>query len=191
MTNWEKLRNDICDYIDGLLPIEARKEIDRQLHENREAEQFYKQVSELRAQLRSLRPIKTSPDFDTVLRTRIRMERSLSRRGWLSDSVRVPVAVTVGALAVVTIVFLFNISNLNNNQAPMRSSAFPSYSASQVDSRNGVNNGPPVHYVPVDQFIPHGGSPIDRLGTVDDRARPDSASRGMHGSPIMQVEVEF
>ncbi|MFQ5649657.1 MAG: hypothetical protein ACE5IY_06920 [bacterium] len=189
MRNWDKFRDDIFDYIDGLLPLDARKRIDEQLQDDAEARAFYDQVKALKTRLRGLRSVKISPDFDTVLRTRIKMERSMSRLGGGAGTLRTPAMVTTGALAAVAIIFLLNLTDSKlSNRIPVSSSSFPSYQVSRNDSGNGLTNSLPVRYVPVDQvLLPQGGSAIDRL-TPPNASKIDSSKHGASESPILQVE---
>jgi len=115
MTNWEKFEHEIFDYVDGLLSPEAKREIERRLEQQPEAQEFYTQIRTVKNTLRCLPAIKTSSNFDTVLRTRIQMEKSWSRRGLWTGNVRVPAFAIVGGAAAVMAILLWGPFNTRNN----------------------------------------------------------------------------
>ena len=103
----EKLQQEIFDLIDGLLPIHKRKEIEKLLETDQDAAAFYVEMKALRSRLGSLPGVKTSPDFDSELRARIRMEKHIGRVGLIPDYIRVPSLAFVGAAAVMLLFFAF------------------------------------------------------------------------------------
>lgn len=128
-----KLQQDIFDLIDGLLPVPKRKEIEKFLESNQEAADFYNEIKTLRNRLGSLQSIKTSPDFDSELRARIRMEKRLSRISLIPEYVRIPSLAFAGAAAVMVLFLAFGQNSENSgvtNQAEVPSS-FQNYQDSQ------------------------------------------------------------
>ncbi len=179
MSDWEQLKDDIYDYVDGLLPSEARREVARQIERNPEARAFYDDVVALRVSLKGLKYIQVPSDFDTVLRTRIRMERSMSRQGFFAGPLRLPAAATVGALAVAAVVMVFNLTGSNTQS----NSPIP---------RGGVHvsSAPPaINYVPVDRMdIDAGGTKLERRTSARDYASRDSLRGRTSDERILTVE---
>jgi len=192
MTNWEQFEQDICDYVDGLLSPEAKRDTEKQLEQQPDAQEFYTQIKAIKNSLKYLPTIKTSPDFDTVLRTRIQMEKSLSRRGLWSGNIRVPAFAVVGAVAVVAILFWgpFNTRNsATSGSLPFSTDA--SYRGDATPSRVTAQNGAPMVKYPMDVI------PVSRRGTaIDSRGqrrnleanRADSLRATSADRSIMTVE---
>lgn len=104
----------IFDYVDDLVPAPKRKEIENHLNECSPCSQVVKQTKSLRHQLRSLPTHQTSDDFQTVLRTRIRLERSISRQGILSRPIRIPMYAATGIAIAIVAFFMLNVYTGNN-----------------------------------------------------------------------------
>ncbi len=127
MENCNQFQALIYDSIDGLLPNEKRKEVENHIQGCCECSQIYQGVKFVKQSLRALTPIKTSPDFETVLRTRISMERSLSRKGFLYWPVGRPIFAAAGVVVLVLAFFFINSSNnrlLTANQPPIPSNTY-------------------------------------------------------------------
>ncbi len=191
MTTWKQFEQDMMDYLDGLLSTEKRKEIDKRLADDAEALQLFNSLSALKAQLRGLKRIKTSPDFDTVLRTRIRMEKSLSRRSLFAGDSRASVFALAGALAVLAVVLAMNVSNSDlkrpySNKSPLPASVVTSFSRSQQDS--GSIQRARINYPMEMVRLPQGGTRLES----DARRGVTTASDSSRNSLKDQiVTVEF
>jgi len=189
MSNWEQLKDEIYDYVDGLLPAEARKHIEKLLEQDSQAREFHDNVVRLRSGLKGLRRVKVSDDFETVLRTRIRMERSLSRQGFWSGTVRIPAFATVGALALVVLLSFLSFSNSGTSKA--NSGNLPALSAGYGGSGfvAGRQSNPAVRFVPVDRVnLGSNGTALERL---EDKASTPADSirrQSPDGSRILTVE---
>lgn len=143
----EKLQQDIFDLIDGLLPIQKRKEIEKLLESNQEAADFYQDIKALRNRLSSLQSVKTSPDFDSELRARIRMEKRLGRSSFIPEYVRIPSLAFAGAAVVMVLFLVFGPNSGNsdvNDQAEVPAN-IQSFQDSQQTfytlDRIGLGNG--------------------------------------------------
>ncbi len=134
MANREQYEQDILDYLDGLLSVQARKDVEGRIASNADYQQFYNEIKSLRQQLKSLPAVKTSPDFDMVLLTRIRMERSIGKYGLPLGQMRLPLLVSAGALAALLLVFAGGPSRFSS---PETSTA---YSSEVIDSTQGTTN---------------------------------------------------
>jgi hypothetical protein len=163
MPECKSFQEKMFDYVDGLLPTGARKDVVRHLEECLDCSKIYENVTKVRWQLRNLNSIKVSPDFETVLRTRISMERSLSRRSFLNRPIRIPVYAATGALAFLAAFFILNVSDkqLNNNSAPLKvSSSVPSSQFSTNQTVPSTQNTPQKINYPMDRLNLSGGTTI-------------------------------
>ncbi|MFQ5751905.1 MAG: anti-sigma factor [bacterium] len=128
----------IFDYVDGILPSEKRKEVEKHFKECSPCLDFFNDTKNIRVQLRNLTSLKTSPDFETVLRTRIRMERSLNRHSVLNGPIRIPIYAVTGAFITIAAFFVF--SSLNHGSAKNSNIVAPSYLTNQnVSNYSGTN----------------------------------------------------
>jgi hypothetical protein len=121
MKECKRFEEAILDYLEGLVSIGQRKQIEKHFENCLSCSNALKDMKNIRVLLRNLKPIRTSDNFETVLRTRISMERSLSRRGIINVPLRMPVYAAAGALVVLAAFFIFNPGNkyfpsLNSNE---------------------------------------------------------------------------
>ena len=128
----------IFDYVDGLLPGDRKKEIEKHFKECSSCLNNFNNAMNVRVQLRNLKPIKTSPDFETVLRTRISMERSLNRRRFVHGPVRIPMYAATGA--IIALAAFFILSALNNNFLARKNNNTNLLAPSYVTNPNTSNN---------------------------------------------------
>jgi len=75
MKNCERFTELLSDYADNTLAPSAKRELDGHLQECPECHSAADGVINLRHNLRRLSTIQTSPDFETILRTRIKLDR--------------------------------------------------------------------------------------------------------------------
>ncbi len=195
MPECKSFQETIFDYIDGLLPTGARKDVVKHLEECPDCSEIYENVMQVRWQLRNLKSIKVSPDFETVLRTRISMERSLSRRGFLNRPIKIPVYAATGALAFLAAFFILNLSDkkLSNNGNPLN--VPPTFSSSQFSTNQAKpgsqNTRQQINY-PMDRLNMSGGTSINssRLERQTS-ALADSVREIVPEGRIQPVGVEF
>jgi len=195
MPECKSFQEQIFDYIDGLLPTGARKDVVRHLEECLDCSEIYENVTKVRWQLRNLNSIKVSPDFETVLRTRISMERSLSRRNFFNRPIRIPVYAATGALAFLAAFFILNLSDkkLNNNSVPLN--VPPSFSSSQFSTNQtkpGSQNTPQKINYPMDRLNMSGGTSISSSNLERQTSVLADSVRGVVPERRIQpVGVEF
>jgi anti-sigma factor RsiW len=104
MSDSEKMQEEVYNYLDGLLSGQNRKLVEQKLQSDPEYRSFFADAKALRSNLKSLPGLKTSADFDTILRTRIKIERSLSRRrSFLTLPRFAPVYVAAAALLALAV----------------------------------------------------------------------------------------
>lgn len=100
----------ISDYIEGEFSIQNKKIIEDHVDECPDCSETVSNVKILREKLRNLEKLQTSPDFETVLRTRIRIEAGIGRRRlqeifWTWPA-RVPIYGMAFALIIIAIVLV-------------------------------------------------------------------------------------
>jgi hypothetical protein len=195
MPECKSFQEKMFDYVDGLLPTGARKDVVRHLEECLDCSEIYEGVTKVRWQLRNLNSIKVSPDFETVLRTRISMERSLSRRSFLNRPIRIPVYAATGALAFLAAFFILNLSDkqLNNNSAPLNvSSSVPSSQFSTNQTKLSHQSTPQKINYPMDRLDISGGTSISSNSLErQTSALTDSVTEIVPERRIQPVGVEF
>ncbi len=122
----------VYDYVDGLLPGERKKEVEIHFKECSSCLSAFNDIMNIRVQLRHLHSFKTSPDFETVLRTRISMERSLKRSRNLNWPVRIPIFAATGAFVVFAAFFaLGSLKDFRTNNSNDTALIAPSYRSNQ------------------------------------------------------------
>jgi len=75
MKNCERFTDLLSDYAENELASAEKRELDVHLQQCSECRSAADGVVNLRYSLRQLSALKTSPDFETILRTRMKMER--------------------------------------------------------------------------------------------------------------------
>jgi len=195
MPECKSFQEKIFDYVDGLLPTGDRKDVVRHLEECLDCSEIYENVTKVRWQLRNLNSIKVSPDFETVLRTRISMERSLSRRSFLNRPIRIPVYAATGALAFLAAFFILNLSDkqLNNNSVPLNVlSSVPSSQFSTNQTTLSRQSIPQQINYPMDRLDISGGTFISSSNLEKQTsALTDSVTKIVPERRIQPVGVEF
>lgn len=124
MSECKRFKKLISDYLDDELSADLRVNFDNHLEDCPGCADTTSQIETLKDELKKLPQIQTSPDFDTVLRTRIRIESGIGRRrlheivwDW---SAKIPVYGMAVALMIIAIVAV--ISQVNK---PTRPEAYP------------------------------------------------------------------
>ncbi|MFQ5823153.1 MAG: anti-sigma factor family protein [bacterium] len=155
MTACKRFEGQIFDYLDDLLPNTQKKEIEKHFEECSRCSNAFKEIKNIRSLLRRLKTVKTSSDFETVLRTRISMERSLSRRGIINLPIKIPLYAAAGALLIIAASFILGSTNnffhASNSNEP--STLVPSYSTDpnlSIDSSPNFQNLPEKVNYPMD-----------------------------------------
>lgn len=111
----------ISDYIEGELSERDKEQIENHFDECTTCSKITSRISKLQNNLKNLRRIQTSTDFETVLRTRIRIESGIGRRRlheiiW-SWPARIPIYGMSIALIIIAIVLVIEQVNISN-QSP-------------------------------------------------------------------------
>lgn len=122
MNPCNQLKTLFSDYIENALDAAQAESVKSHLNRCPECRDTVSRLKGLKSVMRKLNPIRVSPDFGTILRTRIRIETSMERKSVLGNifggTTRVPAYVASFAI-VILVVFLIR---------------------SQLDRNNGSNN---------------------------------------------------
>jgi len=148
MASCDEMNQQIYDYIDGELSREERRVVEKKIEEDPEYREFYNRAMLVRRSLKGLARIKPSDDFETILRARIRVERSLKRRSFFDSPLRVP-AYAFGAVVLIALTFIVT----GNLSGPDSQPGLESPSAI-VEGVSTVQPNPPAQRVnfPMDSF---------------------------------------
>jgi len=111
MTDCNRLKDHLYDYVDDVLPNEPRKRLEQHLQHCPDCEAVFQNLMYLKNRLKTLKPLKTSSDFDMILRTRIKMERSLNRGRFANWPVKLPIYAASAALVILAAFFVFDYNS--------------------------------------------------------------------------------
>lgn len=188
MENCKQIQELIFDSVDGLATTEQRKAVEEHLQKCNSCLQLYEGVAAVKAALKQLTPLKTSPDFETVLRTRISMERSLSRKGVLQWPARGSVLTFAGAAAITMAILFVNFSGhepLTQSPPP----AVSSYSTTPNPANSTFAKQPYTQAThvkfPIDIIDSKSGTPIEY--DTQRSPKPDS----LQNMYLENVNLEF
>lgn len=127
MKDCNRLKDHLYDYVDEVLPNESKKRLEQHLESCPDCETVLQNLRLLKNQLRTLKPLKTSSDFDMILRARIKMERSLHRGGFANWPVKLPIYAASAALVILAAFFVFDFnSGLRRSNQGNKPSTFAS-----------------------------------------------------------------
>ncbi|NUO84445.1 zf-HC2 domain-containing protein [candidate division KSB1 bacterium] len=118
MNTCESFAESFSDYVENTVHPEQRQMLDAHLSRCPSCQDTVTRLSHLRTHLRTLPAVKTSPDFETILRTRIMLERRKSHALAFAPQVvrwpRVTVYALAGLIAVLTMGVLVSGRNHSN-----------------------------------------------------------------------------
>lgn len=109
MKSCKQFEEVIFDYVDNLISGEKRKELEQHFEQCPPCREMFKNIKALRSRLLILKPIKTSPEFETILRTRISVERSWNRGAFINWPMRLPIYAVSGALVILIAFFVASV----------------------------------------------------------------------------------
>jgi len=192
MNDWIQLRSDILDHVDGLLSIEKRKKITKIIDEDPKAREFYEETAKLRETLKGLAPIKTSSNFDLLLRSRIQMEKSMNKRFLFNFSNQSSAIFAVAAIAILAFFlaphFIENKTDKNifsQKLEPLTTKQALAPSHQAPTSKQSI-------YYPTDQLISTSrGAAINSKSLNLRNTRSDSLQRKPDDPNIHTVDIEF
>jgi hypothetical protein len=126
MSNCKRIKAIVSEYIDGELTRDQQRSIEAHLAECKTCDEVIAHVKLLRRNLHELKKIETSPDFETILRTRIRIESGVSRQRlyelFWTGPVRWPLYGMATALIVIASIMVFD--QVKKNNKPARPNAY-------------------------------------------------------------------
>ncbi|RMF62906.1 MAG: zf-HC2 domain-containing protein, partial [Calditrichaeota bacterium] len=172
----------IFDYVDGLLSIKNRKEVDRHIKGCNTCRDLYHRATDIKAKLKALPRIKTSSNFETILRTRISMERSLS---WRAFRWRANVPMYAISIAVV-VVAVFLVANLRSSNPVSLTLSQPTVSTQPQANFNADSQT--VNF-PLDVVrLQGGGTPLNSEAVQRDNSTPKDSTRDFLPENVHTVE---
>lgn len=192
MSLCKRFEDEIFDYVDGLLFGPRKKELERHFEECSPCSRAFKEIKRVRNRLRELRSLRTSADFETVLRSRISLERSL-RRGALNNwPIRIPLYAAAGALIVIATLFVLQPTKDNTGNINKPLNIVPSLSNPNLSDDSNTNSQ--IHqenvFYPMDEMklsvkgVPLSSGEMDRHSP----AKSDSVQNSRPDQRIQTVE---
>jgi len=139
MKNCERFTDLLSDYAENGLASAEKRELDVHLQQCSECRSAADGVVNLRYSLRQMPALKTSPDFETILRTRIKMERRAHAAPIWNFRHLAPRRVATLSAAVVAIVCLIYL--WPSFFGPTFQPASPTIAVSQMLRPGGAPNG--------------------------------------------------
>ena len=180
----------IFDYVDDLVPTPKRKEIENHLNDCSPCSEVLEQTKSLRHQLRSLPTHQTSEDFQTVLRTRIRLERSIGRQGIFSRPIRIPMYAAAGVAMAIAAFFMLSVFTDTNQPSqpgnPQLATPFNARGTAVSSNARTVPN--PVNF-PMDWVNVSGrGTSINSTELSNFSATQTDSVRGVNAREVSTFE---
>lgn len=134
----KRFRNLFSDYIENALDKAQRELVQSHLDQCADCQAIVRRLKRVKSILSVFSKIGISPDFDTILRTRIRIETSLERKSifekLFSGQARIPAyAISVAVIFLVAFI-IWNQSGSNNESDKSRrvATSFAPYATQEV-----------------------------------------------------------
>lgn len=194
MNSCQEISELFSDYVEKALPEKDCRDVEIHLQICSPCERTAERLANLRAKLRTLPAVKTSPDFETVLRTRMRLERHRLRPWSYAIPLLSARAMAFGSLAILIIVggiyFYLRQSSVSSATLVQTNSlllnSVPSSAGSL--SRATLTNSPQLYFYTLDNLtIPQaGGVPlsVSAAGVAKYQStQADSAATGTADQP--------
>jgi len=145
MDSCQRFKELISDYIEGGLNHDRKQEMDYHFKECLKCSTTTDQLKKLLQDLKELPKLTVSPDFETILRARIRLENGLTRRreeSFLSSwKFRAPAYAISAILIILAAITTFSQFNKRNKFYPPDAYVNPEYYGGgfkQIDSTNNI-----------------------------------------------------
>lgn len=145
MDSCQRFKELMSDYIEGGLDPQSKQEMEHHFNECIRCSSTTEELRTLISELKALPQVSVSPDFDTILRARIRLENGLARRQYdrffASWKFRIPAYAVAMALIVLAAFTIFSQLNRQRQLYPPDAYVNPEYYGGryqQVDSVNVV-----------------------------------------------------
>ena len=110
MKNCDKFKRRMSEFLDGELRGTLKREFEEHIKKCRVCSNAVTRLQNIRSSLRQLSPIKTSPDFDAMLRARIRLTSSARWRNYGGRNVVMPWRIPAFALGTIVVVIVAALS---------------------------------------------------------------------------------
>jgi hypothetical protein len=124
MKNCDKFKRLMSEFLDGELRGTLKSEFEEHIKGCRVCSDAVTRLQNIRSSLHRLSPIKTSPDFDAMLRARIRLTSSARWRNYGGRDIVVPWRIPALALGTILVVIVaaLSITMLTNQRQNLASS---------------------------------------------------------------------
>lgn len=123
MKNCKWFEKFFSDYIDGQLDSKMILDLESHLKDCPNCMEIIQRMKKIGKNLQNLPRLKTSNDFETVLRTRIRVEMGLKRNSWFTGvdgfSLKVPAYIVSLAVFAAMVFFISQQTSQNNLKGPV------------------------------------------------------------------------
>ncbi len=196
MSNCKRIKAIVSEYIEQDLTREQQRMVEAHLSDCKTCDEVIERVKDLRTKLHTLAQLKTSEDFETILRTRIRIESGLSRRRlseilWTGPA-KLPVYGMAVALIVIASIMVFD--QVKQSRRPAQPAAyinteFYDGNSQQNQRTSTMNASDDVIYYAIDKVTPDevASKNETKVGLADSthRARRDSVS--ISRAPVQRV----
>ena len=196
MKNCDKFKRLMSDFLEGELKGTLKSEFEAHLKACRTCEEALSRIRNVRAGLRRLSSVKTSPDFDAMLRARIRL--MTGRRWRRSESLTIysPWRIPAYALAVVTLAFVATmaVTMLTNptseNNANVLENQFLSESQLLQRPAEEIPTRYILDHIPAGELFLGQGVPLNSENFRNDQeAKKDSVRRLLESNENTRVRV--
>ncbi len=138
MDSCKKFKDLLSDYIEGGLDPQTKLQMETHLKECLNCSKVILRLKTLHKNLKTLPKLPVSPDFETVLRTRIRVESGLDRRRRERFATFFPIRNPVFAAA--TLVILLAITVTVVTQMNKQSAVYPTDAYSNFEKESSIGN---------------------------------------------------
>ncbi|NIR52342.1 zf-HC2 domain-containing protein [candidate division KSB1 bacterium] len=193
MESCKKFEEKVFDYIEGLLPKESKKEVEGHFEQCQHCSNLLREIRGVKERLHKMRSLKTSPDFETVLRTRISMEKSLRRRSF-NGPIGISIYAATGALTVLAAFLLLGTFNgeFRSDVAKETSVvASPNNGTNPNLSNPDIRNSSSKVNFPIDHLsIPSRGTAISSMELERHARSRGDTTRGINAQEVGHV-IEF
>ncbi len=189
MNHCKRFKLLISDYLEGFLQGIQKKEVEEHLKVCRSCYNDYQGLKSIKMSLRRLPPKKTSPDFETILRTRISMERVWSRRGFIQGPLRIPMYTAATLVIVFAAFFIYYSLKISESPSTTLPAVTVQNSSNHFNQTIQPNPQESVFYSMEEVTIPSKGTPINSETLQNAPSKADSIARN-HRVPVSRT-LEF
>lgn len=190
MNTCESFSEFFSDYVENTVHTEQRQFLDTHLAQCPSCHAAVNRLQILRSHMRALPRIKTSPDFDTMLRTRLMLERKrVSFLHAFPDFTRMPRMVSYG-LASVLILLLVGVFARNGQSSNAFAPRQEELKISSFTTPASNTTRPSTQVYSLDKIRPSSFSTPSKLEiSSEPLVTPDSLAESQASAPGRKIET--